>query len=153
MTMNFNKVSHDSYGNPRYVCHFLEIADDYPRALKLAKKVGGKKYHNKQFGGGIVFQSWCLSDLVDTIGALKQGKTAMIKRNKNGQQNLRQLRAALKDCPSVADVYIVGGTWQISNVSGIVDTCPHYCDERQAIQLALYGAIESKEEARYNKSR
>jgi len=76
-----------------------------------------------------------------------------IKRNKNGQQNLRDLKSALKDSPSVADVYRLGGTWQISHVSGIVEHCPYYCDERQALQLALYGEIESKEEARYNKSR
>jgi len=52
----------------------LEIADDYPQALKLAKKVGGKKYHNKQFGGGIVFQSWCLSDLEAAIESAKLPK-------------------------------------------------------------------------------
>ena len=79
--------------------------------------------------------------------------TMNIKRNKNGQQNLRDLKSALKDSPSVADVYRLGGTWQISHVSGMVESCPYYCDERQALQLALFGAIESKEEARYNKSR
>ena len=79
--------------------------------------------------------------------------TMNIKRNKDGQQNLRDLRAAVKDSPSVADVYIVGGTWQISHVSGIVESCPYYCDERQALQLALFSETESKEESRYHKSR
>ena len=77
----------------------------------------------------------------------------MIKRNKDGQQNLRELKSALKDSPSVSDVYRLGGTWQISNVSGMVESCPHYYDERQAIQQALYGETESKEESRYHKSR
>jgi len=151
MMTNLTKVNHDSYGNPRYVCHYLAIADTYLDAIRLAKKVGGKKFHNKYFGGGIVFQSWCLSELESTIESIKQGKTTMnIKRNKDGQQNLVDLRSALTECNRVADVYRVGGNWQISNASGIVESCPWYYTERHAIQHALFGAIEYKEEARYH---
>lgn len=34
------------------------IERQYDLAVKKAKKIGGRKYHNKQYGGGIVFQSY-----------------------------------------------------------------------------------------------
>ena len=45
-------------GNPRYVIHFLDIADNYIDAINIAKSIGGKKYRAKWFGGGIVFSSY-----------------------------------------------------------------------------------------------
>jgi hypothetical protein len=39
----FTRVNNDVNGNPRYVFHFLELADNYETALKLAKKIGGRK--------------------------------------------------------------------------------------------------------------
>lgn len=56
--IEFIRIKNDINGNPRYVCHFLNIADNYNSAIIIAKKIGGKKYHNKQYGGGIVFQSY-----------------------------------------------------------------------------------------------
>ncbi len=53
----FTRINNDSNGNPRYVVHFLQLADTYARALFLARQLGGRKFHNKQFGGGIAFQS------------------------------------------------------------------------------------------------
>ena len=48
----------------RVVIHFLTISKDYNEALKIAKKIGFKsrKYHNKKFGGGIVFYCCFNSD-------------------------------------------------------------------------------------------
>lgn len=57
---NFTRVNSDVNGNPRYAIHFLNIADNYERAIKLANKLGGRKYHTKSYGGGIVFQSYNL---------------------------------------------------------------------------------------------
>lgn len=51
-------VNNDRNGNPRYVFHFISIADNYDVAVKIAKKVGGKRYTAKWFGGGIVVQSY-----------------------------------------------------------------------------------------------
>jgi hypothetical protein len=34
------------------------LGDKYDLALNRAKKLGGRKFSNKQFGGGIVFQSY-----------------------------------------------------------------------------------------------
>jgi hypothetical protein len=72
ITVNdFTRINNDVNGNPRYVFHFLELADNYDEALKLAKKIGGKKFHNKQYGGGIVVQSYNLHKEIEFINELK----------------------------------------------------------------------------------
>ena len=56
---DLTRVNNDVNGNPRYVFHFLALADHYSEAVTVAKKlIGGKKYHTKRYGGGIVFQSY-----------------------------------------------------------------------------------------------
>ena len=60
MAIEFTRVNSDINGNPRYVCHFLNfIKDDekasYEVAIKRANKLGGRKFHNKQYGVGLVF--------------------------------------------------------------------------------------------------
>jgi len=66
-TINFTRIDNDINGNPRYVCHFLNIAGDYDTAVKLANKIGGKKYHTKRYGGGIVFQSYNIASTEKSI--------------------------------------------------------------------------------------
>ena len=60
--MEFTKIKNDINGNPRYVVHFLNIADNYQNAIHLANKIGGRKYHTKSYGGGIVFQSYNIKE-------------------------------------------------------------------------------------------
>jgi hypothetical protein len=78
--MEYIRINNDVNGNPRYVFHFLNFLSDkemdvldvtqkYDFALKKVKKLGGKKYHNKSYGGGIVFQSY---NIDQTITKLKQ---------------------------------------------------------------------------------
>ncbi len=66
----------DVNGNPRYIIHFLHLNKDgdaephdisgkYAVAVKRANKLGGKKYHNKQYGGGIIFQSYSIESTCD----------------------------------------------------------------------------------------
>jgi hypothetical protein len=69
--IDFTRINNDVNGNPRYVCHFLNIADDYETAVKLANTIGGRKYHNKQYGGGIVFQSYNIAETSKRIQELK----------------------------------------------------------------------------------
>jgi len=92
--IEFTRVNNDVNGNPRYVCHFLSIVNDadklkseqlektvkpfqfsishlYAIAVKKANKIGGKKYHNKQYGGGIVFQSYNIADTERSINEIK----------------------------------------------------------------------------------
>lgn len=66
-SIDFVRINNDVNGNPRYVCHFLNISNDYERAVKLANTIGGRKYNTKKYGGGIVFQSYNLRDLTERI--------------------------------------------------------------------------------------
>lgn len=80
--IQWTKISNDINGNPRYVCHFLQVLPDYiknggdgisvkyEKALKIAKAIGGRKFHNKQYGGGIVFQSYNIADTEQQIMSL-----------------------------------------------------------------------------------
>ena len=86
-TDDFTKIKHDVNGNPRYVMHFIKLVSDnevkaaenmgiefvgwqYKQALKRSRKYGGKKFHNRQFGGGIVFG--CVFNLQDLCDKLNQ---------------------------------------------------------------------------------
>lgn len=74
--ISWTRIKNDINGNGRIVCHFLSLLTDkekemdwanskdrfgvstkYAFAIKRANKLGGKKFHNKQYGGGIVFQA------------------------------------------------------------------------------------------------
>ena len=76
--LRLTRVNNDINGNPRYVVHFLDLLNNeensflpfskkYEYALKKAKVIGGRKFHNKQFGGGIVFQSYNTDNLKEQI--------------------------------------------------------------------------------------
>lgn len=68
--INWTKLKHDVNGNPRYVCSWLEFGTEtYAEAIKLANTIGGKKYHNKIFGGGIVFKSFNINHETKLIKA------------------------------------------------------------------------------------
>ncbi len=77
----FSKVKSDVNGNPRYVIYFsaldvhgwqsnISLSGRYAIACKLANQVGGRKYHNKSYGGGIVFQSYSLQELCNHLNKL-----------------------------------------------------------------------------------
>ena len=78
---DFKRVNNDVYGNPRYVINFMELLTDeekdslkvsemYELAVKKARKIGGKRYRGKDFGGGIVFQSYNLEETANEIKEL-----------------------------------------------------------------------------------
>ena len=52
------RIDNDANGNPRYVVHFIDIADNYIDAINIAKQIGGKKYRAKWINGGVVFSSY-----------------------------------------------------------------------------------------------
>jgi hypothetical protein len=83
--LDWTRVNNDVNGNPRFVCHYLsflrlagietsqgDIQSEYSNACKIANKIGGRKFHNKQFGGGIVFQSYSLPDTEKHIKELNK---------------------------------------------------------------------------------
>jgi hypothetical protein len=86
MNIEWTRIKSDINGNPRYVCHFLNLLTDeelgrtgdgwipisqkYAIATKRANQIGGRKYHCKAYGGGIVFQSYSLDELEAAIAKL-----------------------------------------------------------------------------------
>ena len=66
-TVTLHQVTNDVYGNPRYVIHFLDVAGTYEEALKLSRKIGGRKYTAKWYGGGIVFSSYNLEPTLEKL--------------------------------------------------------------------------------------
>ena len=67
-----HRITNTSNGTGRYVVHWLAIAGTYIQALINAKTIGGKKYHRKSFGGGIVFTSSSVDELVQYINKVKE---------------------------------------------------------------------------------
>lgn len=79
--IDFTRINSDTYGNPRYVCHYLCFItdkdrqsgqDSYQLAVNRAKKIGGGRYNNKSYGGGIVFQSYNIDQTARDINNLIQ---------------------------------------------------------------------------------
>lgn len=86
--MEYTRIKNDINGNPRYVFHFLDFLTDQERdnirgtftnsitamynlACTKAKSIGGKRYRGKDFGGGIVFQSYNIQETIkDIVGIL-----------------------------------------------------------------------------------
>ena len=65
--IEFHRVNNDINGNPRYVFHFLNLADNYGTAVKIGNSIGAKKYRAKWYGGGLVIQSYNLSGTANDI--------------------------------------------------------------------------------------
>jgi hypothetical protein len=55
---------------------WIDISTKYDLALARSRAQGGRKFHNKQYGGGIVFQSYNLRGLCDALNALVEEVTA-----------------------------------------------------------------------------
>ena len=70
----FTRINNDVNGSPRFVVHYLQLADTYERALYLGRKLGGRKFHNKQYGGGIAFQSYNTDKLAERIAEIRQNE-------------------------------------------------------------------------------
>ena len=89
----FTRQNNDVNGNPRYAIHFLDcepktwedysltLPERYNRVVKLMNTIGGRKYHCKKYGGGIVFKSY---NLTDTWNAIKRTKNTI---DMEGKQN------------------------------------------------------------------
>ena len=91
------RLTNDVNGNPRYAVHFLGLLTKeenyssflswidvkYDLALQRAKYAGGKKFHNKQFGGGIVYQSYAgiEKEVKDSFELFEQSKDYINAKN------------------------------------------------------------------------
>lgn len=74
--MDYKRINNDINGNPRYVFHYLNFLNEgekgYDFAVNKSRAIGGKKYRGKDFGGGIVIQSY---NIYDTIERIKKMQT------------------------------------------------------------------------------
>jgi len=116
-TIEFTRVNSDVNGNPRQVCHFLELvnrADEnaadymektrrpfhfsthylYEIAVMKARKIGGAKYKGKNYGGGIVFQTYEKSEEAAKIAEMKR-EPIFVKEFPDFRKTARQLKNAI----------------------------------------------------------
>ena len=119
-TVDFTRVNSDSNGNGRYACHFLafigpndkftSLDDRYALALQRAKPLGGRKFHNKQYGGGIVFQAYDsqlekLSEKIiaiagePTFEAMQRRATILVKFHATNGNNDNRYSVTIRDFP------------------------------------------------------
>jgi len=78
--MEWQRLKNDVNGNSRWVCHWLTfekkpdytltLSERYAKAIELANKIGGRKYHTKKYGGGIVFQCYGPEEMMPHIEKL-----------------------------------------------------------------------------------
>jgi hypothetical protein len=99
--ITITRIPADTFGNGRFATHFLDwlapaeireaaqrstrlgshLSELYELALKRARKVGGRKYHNKSYGGGIALQAYGRDDV---ISAITQALNAALKLAQHG---------------------------------------------------------------------
>lgn len=94
LKFDWTRINNDSNGNPRYVLHFLNLCtrteldadpwsptgNKYGIAVKRANRIGGKKYHTKSYGGGIVFQTYNLEDTeISILRVLQEDQSKQAK--------------------------------------------------------------------------
>lgn len=74
-------VRNDANGNARYVVHYLNLLtkeeaaapvdfqglSKYQIALNRARSINGRKFHNKQYGGGIVFTALSPNEIAENV--------------------------------------------------------------------------------------
>ena len=91
----FTRAPSDVCGNPRYVVHFLKLNTreeldrtgpdwidtdtKYRLACKRANSIGGRRYHTKRYGGGIVFQSYSIDETAAHISRVTGRQFVAVK--------------------------------------------------------------------------
>lgn len=89
--MEITEINSNSKGHPRYVVHWLScepeegcdalrsrltLTERYERVLREARKVGGKRFHCREYGGGVVFVSFNpQQDVLDRVEKIKAALT------------------------------------------------------------------------------
>lgn len=81
--LRLTRVNVDSNGNPRRVFHYLQaltraeiedrsrdISASYAVACKRANRIGGRRFHTRAYGGGIVVQTYSVDELAADMSRL-----------------------------------------------------------------------------------
>jgi hypothetical protein len=146
---DLTRLGYDSNGNSRYVCSHLWFivegeslpqVNRYKTCLSRAAHLGGKKYHNKAYAGGIKFQSSCPQDLCNQINAFveRQGwEITKVIFRKYPDGDIIALFPELPgdmDWASTCLSYMAVGQHGAANYAGVMnDTTP--CSAKEAIAL------------------
>lgn len=93
--LTFTSINNDANGNPRYVVHFLNlntraeldkqgeewipISDKYAIAVQRSHSIGGRRFDNKQYGGGIVFNSYSIDKTAASISQVTGRKFVAVQ--------------------------------------------------------------------------
>lgn len=74
---DFIRIDNNVNNTPRYVIHWIAFCrfehlgvETYEHALRIAKKYGGKRFHNRQYGGGIAFATFELNTVINKLNSL-----------------------------------------------------------------------------------
>jgi hypothetical protein len=130
-TITLTKTKRDINGNPRVIVHFLDLLSkqeldrfqkdyqnpwntaahridaEYNLALSKAKLIGGRAYRGKDFGGGIVFQSYNDRELIQDIAKFARDKDLIDWCNlpSKGYKKFSRSRDNLSYDPSTGQVF------------------------------------------------
>lgn len=64
---DFQKISNDVNGNPRYIIYWHDLNTDPEKAEKMQKAYAGKKYQDKDNPGWIIFSTYNLNSLIEKL--------------------------------------------------------------------------------------
>lgn len=111
---DFTRVNSDVNGNPRYAIHFLSLVlpseggsvqQKYDIALKRARKIGGRKFSTKAYGGGIVFQSYNIESTAQDINNLMKDAEAGFSGTRSRSRKIGAPRSYEVDKYLVDDMF------------------------------------------------
>ena len=140
----------DSYttnGNSRWIIHYLHFlaegegvnTDPYELALSRAALLGGKRYHNRQYGGGIVFETEpsALAARINTFMERKEWEVTKVIFRKYRDGDIIALFPEIAgdmDWQNNCSSYMHVGQHGTANYKGVMsDTFP--CKPQETINL------------------
>lgn len=162
------RVNNDVNGNPRYVFHFSnvssylkahlgELLNGYDFYILSANASGCKKYHNRSYGGGLLFQSYNVQDSLQHVERsieqyIEDFKTRIEKENIGKAIEACNLNAKLvkaykfEDIQEMKDIASHGYS---SGVSGFIyysETSDFWKKHKKAIITTLQDEISGYSE-------
>lgn len=157
--IDFTRVQNDVNGNPRLAVHFLQLLTKgerdsrllpigvlYELALMRAKTAGGRKYHNRAYGGGIVFQSYegCLDNTINSaFESFEQSKayTDALRHIVLAVVNSQETYAkALELCKVIHKKGLTRSDWAFNGIRTICADTADVMRKQSGIRVSANGA-------------
>lgn len=142
--VNTTRINNDVNGNPRYVVHHLAFVNDleshnkhintsqrYELAVLRANSIGARKFHNKQYGGGIMWSTYgCIAADIDSAfslfenGAVYSKALRLVDKIK-GSTHLQHIKGLF-------DKYTVENSWRGGAFPYVMDAIAVACPGRHS---------------------